>query len=116
VPPDERLSQTATGSGFVSDPSTSSALGSPFTATALSPPAQSPAGTSTEYNMFGASPSVVGETSRQDKMVDVGNWAAESTEVSGFIAPDSGSEDDSDDDFMDANSDGDTDIESVTDV
>jgi hypothetical protein len=115
VPPDERLAQTAAGPGSISDPSTGSTLGSPFTATTLSPPAQSPAGPGTEHNMFIPSPSVIGEASRQDRMAEVGNWA-ESAEVSGYVSPDSGSEDDSDEDFMDADSDGDMDIESVTDV
>ncbi|KAG9127539.1 hypothetical protein FRC07_012555 [Ceratobasidium sp. 392] len=117
VPPDERVAQFTQGAGFVSDPSAASSMGSPFTASTLSPPTQPLAGPSTEnHSMFMSPPPIMGETSQHERMVDVSLWAAESNEVSGDAASDSGSEHDSDEDFVDVNSDGDTDIESVTDV
>ncbi|KAG8701238.1 hypothetical protein FRC09_005486 [Ceratobasidium sp. 395] len=116
VPPDERVAESTQGAGFVSDPSSGSTIGSPFTAATLSPPAQNLAGPSIVNNSMFMSPPFMGQASQHDKMVDVGLWAAESTEASGEVGSNSGSEHDSDEDFVDADSDGDTDIESVTDL
>ncbi|KAG8717995.1 hypothetical protein FRC08_006191 [Ceratobasidium sp. 394] len=111
APPDERMAET----GSVSDPPAGSTIGSPFTAATLSPLTQPLAGPSTgNQNMFMMSP--IGATPLQEKMADVGLWAAGNHEVSEDAASDSGSEHDSDEEFLDADSDGDTDIESVADV
>lgn len=65
-----------------------------------------------------ASPSHMIESSRNEKMVDVGVWVAESIQGVTAECPDSGSEDLSETDFVDlyADSDGDMDIESITDI
>lgn len=55
-------------------------------------------------------------TSQNGKMVDVEIWVADNTEGSREDHSASGSEGDSETDFVDADSDGDMDIESVTDV
>lgn len=105
VPPDERV--TTFESGSETDPSTLSA-GSPYTTTALSPPAQPIPGPSNESNMHAAS-----LAEGQDRMVDVGLWAAQSTDASVTAEPDSGSDFDSQEEFDDADSDGDMDVENV---
>ncbi|QRV89510.1 GNAT family acetyltransferase [Ceratobasidium sp. AG-Ba] len=92
-------------------------MGSPFTANTLSPPTQPLAGPSVQHpSMFMVTPSNTNHISQQERMVNVGMWAAASQEENTGNESDSGSEHDSDEEFMDVSSDGDTDIESVTDV
>ncbi|KDN50695.1 hypothetical protein RSAG8_01193, partial [Rhizoctonia solani AG-8 WAC10335] len=107
VPVDERTAQIESGLEIV--PSTVS----PLTAGLLSPSNQSVPGPSREGGTFIASPFAGG----QERMADVELWAAaQSTSGVGVAETDSGSEHGSEDDFVDADSDGDIDIEDLTDA
>ncbi|KAL5635113.1 hypothetical protein ACGC1H_002965 [Rhizoctonia solani] len=111
VPVDERTTQIESSSETA--PSTVPAVGSPFTGGLLSPPSQSVPGPSRESDLFVALPVAGG----QERMADVGLWAAaHSTSEAGVAETDSGSEHGSEEDFVDADSDGDIDIEDVMDV
>ncbi|CAE7204455.1 unnamed protein product [Rhizoctonia solani] len=108
VPVDERTAQIESGSEIA--PPTTSAIGSPLTAGLLSHSNQSIPGSSREGGMPTASPFVGG----RERMEDVGLWAAaQSTSGVGTVEADSGSEHGSDEEFIDADSDGDVDIEDV---
>ncbi|KAG8716407.1 hypothetical protein FRC11_013390 [Ceratobasidium sp. 423] len=111
VPVDERATQVESSSE--TNPSTISTVGSPLTAGALSPPNQPVPGPSGENGMFITPPSAGG----QERMVDVELWAAaQNTSGVGATETDSGSEQGSEEEFVDADSDDDIVIEDVTDA
>jgi hypothetical protein len=110
VTPDERVAQLEGGSE--TDLSALSATDTPFMG--ITPGSSTPSmpRLSSENNAFIASPLAEGH----ERMAEVGAWAAQSTEVSVATEADSESEHGSEEDFVDADSDGDLDIESVTEV
>ncbi|CAE6427015.1 unnamed protein product [Rhizoctonia solani] len=110
IPVDERLAQAESGSVATPSTSTISVVGSPLTMDALSNSNQSILGGSGENGM-----SITPSTGGLERMSDVELWAAQN---SGVVAAetDSGSEHGSEEEFIDADSDGDINIEDVTDA
>ncbi|CUA75923.1 hypothetical protein RSOLAG22IIIB_01926 [Rhizoctonia solani] len=111
VPVDERASQVENDSRTT--PSATSVMGSPLVGGLLSPPNQYIPGPSRGGGMLTTLPVASG----QERMADVGLWAAaQSTSGVEAAEVDSGSEHGSEEDFVDADSDGDIEIEDVMDA
>src|SRR5207247_1676958 len=109
IPPDERSFPTANRAN-----SGGPTPWFPLTAGFSSPLEQYTTGSSREPNMSNGSP-FLRATNRNERMLDVEVWVADNTEGSRANQSDFGSEDDSETDFVDADSDGDMDVESVMD-
>ena len=109
MPPDERPFPAATRSN-----SGGPTHWFPLTAGFSSPLEQYTTESTHEPTMFNTSP-FTRATNYNERMLDVEVWVADSTEGSRANHSDFGSEDGSEADFVDADSDGDMDIESVMD-
>ncbi|CEL55224.1 hypothetical protein RSOLAG1IB_01232 [Rhizoctonia solani AG-1 IB] len=110
VPVDERSTRVENGSEATPSTSTISTVGSPLTVDALSNSNYSTPGTSGEGGVPTASPG-----GGLERMSDVGLWAAQSSGVA-TTETDSSSEHGSEEELIDLDSDGDIDIEDVTDA
>ncbi|GAB1521736.1 hypothetical protein RhiTH_004833 [Rhizoctonia solani] len=111
VPVDERSAQAESGPETTPSTSTISTVGSPLTVDGLSDPNQFSLEKDGENKMHIGSSSV----GSLERMSDVGLWAAQSSGVAA-AETDSGSEHGSEEEFIDVDSDGDVDIEDVTDA